>query len=91
MKLLFILPIFLSFFCKTIICKDNLIAEFLDNQINIDVGFTGKKLSYFGALNTPGDLVIIVTGPRKEIKVLKDKPKLYFIIIIKIYVLLKKG
>ena len=63
MKLLFILSILLSFFCQNVICKDNLIAEFLDNQINIDVGFTGKKLSYFGALNTSGDLVIIVTGP----------------------------
>ena len=78
MKLLFILAIFLSFFCKNILCKDNLIAEFLDNQINIDVGFTGKKLSYFGAINTPGDLVIIVTGPRKEIKVLKKEKKIWF-------------
>ena len=78
MKLLFILTIFLSFFCKNILSKDNLIAEFLDNQINIDVGFTGKKLSYFGAINTPGDLVIIVTGPRKEIKVLKKEKKIWF-------------
>ena len=44
----------------------NLIAEFLDNKINIDVGFKGTKLSYFGAIDTKGDLVIIVTGPRKK-------------------------
>ena len=78
MKLLFYLNYFLKLFCKNILCKDNLIAEFLDNQINIDVGFTGKKLSYFGAINTPGDLVIIVTGPRKEIKVLKKEKRFGF-------------
>ena len=43
----------------------------------MDVGFTGEKLSYFGALDTPGDLVIIVTGPRKKIKVLKKEKKIW--------------
>ena len=50
----------------------------MDNKINIDVGFTGKKLSYFGAIDTKGDLVIIVTGPRKKIKVFKKEKKIWF-------------
>ena len=50
----------------------------MDNQIDIDVGFTGKKLSYFGAIDTKGDLVIIVTGPRKKIKVFKKEKKVWF-------------
>ena len=78
MRLLIIFFIFQSLFCKNVFCKDNLIAEFLDNQIYIDVGFTGDELAYFGALDTPGDLVIIVTGPRKKIKVLKKEKKVWF-------------
>ena len=38
----------------------------------------GKKLSYFGVLDTLGDLVIIVTGPRKKIKVFKKERKIWF-------------
>ena len=78
MRLLTIFIIFFGLFCKETICKENLIAEFLDNKIYIDVGFTGEKLSYFGAVDTPGDLVIIVTGPRKKIRVLKKEKKIWF-------------
>ena len=70
--------IYLCFFCNHGFSSQNLIAEFLDNQIDIDVGFTGKKLSYFGAIDTKGDLVIIVTGPRKKIKVFKKEKKVWF-------------
>ena len=70
--------IYLCFFCNHGFSNQNLIAEFLDNQIDIDVGFTGKKLSYFGAIDTKGDLVIIVTGPRKKIKVFKKEKKVWF-------------
>ncbi|MEC8100287.1 MAG: TIGR02186 family protein, partial [Pseudomonadota bacterium] len=58
-------------------CAENLIAEFIDNQTDIDVGFTGDKLTYFGVLDTPSDLVIIVTGPRKKIKALKKEKKMW--------------
>ena len=78
MKLLIIIFLYLSFFCNTCYGKQNLIAEFLDNNIDIDVGFTGKKLSYFGAIDIKGDLVIIVTGPRKKIKVFKKEKKIWF-------------
>ena len=67
--------IYFCFFFNHGFSNQNLIAEFLDNQIDIDVGFTGKKLSYFGAIDTKGDLVIIVTGPRKKIKVFKKEKK----------------
>ena len=78
MKLLIIIFLYLNFFCNTCYGKQNLIAEFLDNNIDIDVGFTGKKLSYFGAIDIKGDLVIIVTGPRKKIKVFKKEKKIWF-------------
>lgn len=67
------------FFLSSKVCsKESIIAEFLDNKINIDVGFTGAKLSYFGAFDTPGNLFIIVTGPRKKIKVYKKEKKIWF-------------
>jgi len=62
MRKMIILTIFFGLLCKTSICEENLIAEFLDNKIHIDVGFTGEKLSYFGAIDSPGDLVIIVSS-----------------------------
>ena len=51
MKIFIIIILYFSFVCKQGFGNQNLIAEFLDNQIEIDVGFTGKKLSYFGAIN----------------------------------------
>ncbi len=78
MRFLIFIFIFLPFFINKSYGNQNLIAEFLDNKINIDVGFTGKKLSYFGAIDTKGDLVIIVTGPRKKIKVFKKEKKIWF-------------
>ncbi len=78
MKKLFIICLLFSFLLGKAVAKENLIAEFLDNNINIDVGFTGAKLSYFGAIDTTGDLVIILTGPRKKTKVIKKEKKIWF-------------
>ena len=78
MKVFIIFFLYLSFFCSSCYGKQNLIAGFLDNNIDIDVGFTGKKLSYFGAIDIQGDLVIIVTGPRKKIKAFKKEKKIWF-------------
>ena len=68
MRFLIFTLMFFTFLINKSFGDQNLIAEFLDNKINIDVGFTGTKLSYFGAIDTKGDLVIIVTGPRKKNK-----------------------
>ena len=78
MRKLIIFAIFLGLLCKKVMSEESVIAEFLDNKIDIDVGFTGEKLSYFGAIDSPGDLVIIVTGPRKKIKVFKKEKKIWF-------------
>ena len=40
--------IYLCFFCNHGFSSQNLIAEFLDNQIDIDVGFTGKNYLILG-------------------------------------------
>ena len=58
--------------------KEKVIAEFFDNKIKIDVGFTGAKLSFFGAIDVPGDVVVAITGPRKNIKVRKKEKKIGF-------------
>ena len=66
--------IFLTFLLsKNIMGKEKLFVEFFDNKISIDVGFTGAKLSFFGAIEGSGDVVVAVSGPRKEIKVRKKQ------------------
>ena len=51
------------------VAKEKLFVDFFENEISIDVGFTGAKLSFFGAIEGSGDVVVTVTGPRKKIKV----------------------
>ena len=64
------------FVCNHGFSEQNLIAEFLDNQIDIDVGFTGKKLSYFGAIDTK-EVSYYCNRAQKKIKFLKKK-KVWF-------------
>ena len=65
----FIFFIFFSFLTIDTVAKEKLFVDFFDNEISIDVGFTGAKLSFFGAIEGSGDVVVAVTGPRKKIKV----------------------
>ena len=67
--ILFIFFIILTFFTTDTVAKEKLFVDFFDNEISIDVGFTGAKLSFFGAIEGSGDVVVAVTGPRKKIKV----------------------
>tara|TARA_Y200000002_G_scaffold250118_1_gene207211 strand:- start:239 stop:493 length:255 start_codon:yes stop_codon:yes gene_type:complete len=55
--------------------KKIIIADISDNKINIDVGFKGAKLLFFGVIDEEGDVVVSVTGPRKAIKVRKKEKK----------------
>ncbi|MBJ57263.1 MAG: hypothetical protein CMP24_03365 [Rickettsiales bacterium] len=65
----FIFFILFIFFTTDTVAKEKLFVDFFDNEISIDVGFTGAKLSFFGAIEGSGDVVVAVTGPRKKIKV----------------------
>ena len=56
--------------------KKIIIADISDNKINIDVGFKGAKLLFFGVIDEEGDVVVSVTGPRKAIKVRKKEKKM---------------
>ena len=47
MRFLIFTLIFFTFFINKSYGDQNLIAEFLDNKINIDVGFTWKKTFLF--------------------------------------------
>jgi len=40
-----------------------------DNRIAITTGFDGSRLTLFGVRNEPGDLAIVVRGPRREMVV----------------------
>ena len=71
-KLMFIMSIF-YYITFNISSKERIMAEFFDNQINIDVGFTGAKLLFFGVIEDPGDVVVAVTGPRKRLKARKKE------------------
>ncbi|MAJ23941.1 MAG: hypothetical protein CMP36_00365 [Rickettsiales bacterium] len=53
--------------------KKIIIADISENKINIDVGFKGASLLFFGVIDEEGDVVVSVTGPRKTIKVRKKK------------------
>ena len=53
--------------------KKIIIADISENKINIDVGFKGASLLFFGVIDEEGDVVVSVTGPRKSIKVRKKK------------------
>ena len=49
--------------------REIIIADISNNKINIDVGFKGAKLLFFGVIDKEGDVLVSVTGPRKAIKV----------------------
>ena len=56
--------------------KKLIIADISDNKINIDVGFKGTKLLFFGVIDEEGDVVVSVTGPRKIVKVRRKEKKM---------------
>ena len=76
MKFFFIFH--LVFFTATlqVNAKKLIIADISDNKINIDVGFKGAKLLFFGVIDEEGDVVVSVTGPRKTVKVRKKEKKM---------------
>lgn len=46
--------------------REELLAELSEDTIRISADFTGAKLVLFGAIDNPGDLVVVVTGPRNN-------------------------
>ena len=72
--LIFYLIFFISIFKEN--SKQLIIADISDNKINIDVGFKGAKLLFFGVIDDEGDVVVSVTGPRKTIEVRKKEKKM---------------
>ena len=46
--------------------REDLLAELSEDTIRISADFTGAKLVLFGAIDNPGDLVVVVTGPRNK-------------------------
>jgi uncharacterized protein (TIGR02186 family) len=49
------------------------IADLSDYDIRIDSSFTGTSLLLFGARNEPGDVIVVVRGPKKKFVVQKKE------------------
>ena len=48
---------------------DALVADLSEHLVQIDLGFTGKKVLLYGAIEGDGKVVVIVQGPRQPITV----------------------
>ena len=48
---------------------DMLVADLSEHLVKIDMGFTGKKVLLFGAIEGDGKVVVVVQGPREPITV----------------------
>lgn len=50
-----------------------LVGDMSEYHVNIDSTFTGKYIILFGAQNDPGDLLLAVRGPKRNVTVRKKK------------------
>ena len=50
-----------------------MVADISERRIGIDSGFKGTELLLFGSLSEPGDVVIVVKGPNKDLTVRQKK------------------
>ncbi len=53
-----------------------LVADVSDHLIAITTGFAGTDILVFGALEEPGDVVVVVRGPTRPVKVYRKSPVL---------------
>lgn len=74
-KRLILLPIFLmllSWPAKS----QNLIADLSDHSITITPQFSGTEVLLFGSIQTPGDIIVVITGPLQR-EVVRKKENLF--------------
>jgi uncharacterized protein (TIGR02186 family) len=48
---------------------DALVADLSEHLIEIDLGFTGKKVLLYGAIEGDGEVVVVVQGPREPVTI----------------------
>ena len=48
---------------------DALVADLSEHLVKIDLGFTGKKVLLYGAIEGDGKVVVVVQGPREPITI----------------------
>ena len=48
---------------------DALVADLSEHLIKIDLGFTGKKVLLYGAIEGDGEVLVVVQGPREPITI----------------------
>lgn len=46
-----------------------LLMDLTDGQVSINTGFSGQRLVLFGAMDAPGDLVVVIEGPAHTVTV----------------------
>jgi uncharacterized protein (TIGR02186 family) len=50
-----------------------LVGDLSEYHVNIDSTFTGKNLILFGAQNDPGEIMVVVRGPERNVTIRKKK------------------
>lgn len=50
-----------------------LVGDMSEYQVNIDSTFTGKNIILFGAQNDPGEVLIVVRGPKRNVTIRKKR------------------
>ena len=58
-------------FTQPVMAAKPIIADLSDYQISIDSSFTGGDLLLFGARNDPGNIVVVVRGPERNVTIRK--------------------
>jgi len=47
----------------------NLLADISEHRVQIDLGFTGKQVLLYGAIEGTGNVVVLVRGPREAVTI----------------------
>lgn len=50
-----------------------LVGDLSEYHVNIDSTFTGKSLILFGAQNDPGNVIVVVRGPKRNVTIRKKE------------------
>ena len=72
----FILLIILSIFCNKNLLADQAYFDISDHEIKIETDFNGKEVIIFGLTDPSFDTILVIKGPKKNVK-LSMKERLF--------------
>ena len=78
------LDIFFMFKNLMVIANENIVADLSENNVEISTTFSGAKILLFGAYDgkKDDDIIVIVSGPKGQVKEVEKKSKKYGIWMI---------